>query len=303
MAAAPAVQFLPLWGRGTLRSRVEGANPMTRFLRAPILIGAVLVGGWILVALAAPLIAPFDPLRSVTALASPGAAAPGGGVFWMGTDFLGRDIFSRLIYGARPVLLLSSLATLTAYAVGVFGGMSAGYLGGITDAALSFLSNVILSFPVLVIYIVVIVALGASPVNVIIAVTFASAPAIFRIVRTLTRDLKSRDFVSAAILQGEPTWRILMVDILPNAAGPLIVDFCLRLGYTTIIIGVLGFLGLGLPPPAPDWGGMVNEGRAMAFAFPHLVIFPCLAISSLVLGLSLLADGLKEASQAPGGGR
>ena len=89
--------------------------------------------------------------------------------------------------------------------------------------------------------------------------------------------------------------RILTVDILPNAMGPLVVDFCLRLGYTTITIGALGFLGLGLPPPAPDWGGMVNDGRALAFAFPHLVVFPCLAISSLVLGLSLLADGLNEA--------
>jgi len=276
---------------------------MTHLLRAPIVIGAILVGGWILVALLAPVIAPFDPLKSLVALASPGAAAPGGGVFWMGTDFLGRDIFSRLIYGARPVLVLSTIATLTAYAVGVCGGMAAGYLGGLVDAALSFLANVILSFPVLVIYIVVIVALGASPINVVIAVTFASAPAIFRIVRSITADLRSRDFVAAAIIQGESLGRILLVEILPNATGPLVVDFCLRVGYTTIIIGVLGFLGLGLPPPAPDWGGMVNEGRALAFAFPHLVIFPCLAISSLVLGLSLLADGLKEGAQAPGGAR
>lgn len=274
---------------------------MRRYLKGPVLIGGLIVGGWILVALLAPLIAPFDPLRSIEPLASPGASAPGGGVFWMGTDFLGRDIFSRLIFGARPVLVLSTVATLTAYVVGVAGGMTAGYLGGLADAVLSFVANVILSFPVLVIYIVVIVALGASPLNVVIAVTFASAPAIFRIVRAITADLKSRDFVAAAVTQGETTARILLVEILPNATGPLVVDFCLRLGYTTIIIGALGFLGLGLPPPAPDWGGMVNEGRAMAFAFPHLVIFPCLAISSLVLGLSLLADGLKEAAEAPAG--
>jgi ABC-type dipeptide/oligopeptide/nickel transport system permease subunit len=280
---------LPAWARA--------------YARPPILIGGALVLGWILVALFAPLIAPFDPLKSMAPLAPPGAPAPGGGVLWLGADFLGRDILSRLLYGARPVIVVATLATLCAYAVGVFSGLLAGYLGGLVDGVLSFLANVILSFPVLVIYIVVIVALGASPLNVVVAVTFASAPAIFRIVRGLTQDLASRDFVAAAVTQGESVGHILLVEILPNAAGPLIVDFCLRLGYATIVIGALGFLGLGLPPPAPDWGGMVNEGRAMAFVFPHLVIFPCLAISSLVLGLSLVADGLTEASSAPGGAR
>jgi ABC-type dipeptide/oligopeptide/nickel transport system permease subunit len=271
---------------------------MKPFRRPTILIGAGLVGIWVLVAVFAPLLAPFDPLKSLTPLASPGAPAPGGGVFWLGTDLLGRDILSRLIYGARPVVALSTLATLTAYGVGVSAGLLAGYYGRWIDTGLSFLANVILSFPVLVLYIVVIVALGPSPINVVIAVTFASAPAVFRIVRTIAADLKQRDFIAAAVIQGESVGRILFIEILPNATGPLTVDFCLRLGYTTIIIGALGFLGLGLPPPAPDWGGMVNEGRALAFAFPHLVIFPCLAISSLVLGLSLLADGLNEARDA-----
>jgi len=271
---------------------------MKHLRRPTILIGAGIVGLWVLVALFAPLLAPFDPLKSLTPLAPPGAPAPGGGTFWLGTDLLGRDILSRLIYGARPVVALSTLATLTAYAVGVSAGLLAGYYGRWIDTGLSFLANVILSFPVLVLYIVVIVALGPSPINVVIAVTFASAPAVFRIVRTIAADLKQRDFIAAAVIQGESAWRILFIEILPNATGPLTVDFCLRLGYTTIIIGALGFLGLGLPPPAPDWGGMVNEGRALAFAFPHLVIFPCLAISSLVLGLSLLADGLNEARDA-----
>jgi ABC-type dipeptide/oligopeptide/nickel transport system permease subunit len=271
-------------------------------MRPTVWIGGTLVGLWVLVALFAPLIAPFDPLKSLSPLALPGAAAPQGGVLWLGGDLLGRDILSRLIYGARPVVALSLAATLSAYVVGVSAGLMAGYFGGWVDAVLSFLANVILSFPVLVLYIVVIVSLGASPLNVIIAVTFASAPAVFRIVRTIAADLKQRDFISAAVIQGESAWRILAVDILPNATGPLTVDFCLRLGYTIIIIGALGFLGLGLPPPAPDWGGMVNEGRALAFAFPHLVVFPCLAISSLVLGLSLLADGLNEARGAKGRG-
>ena len=268
---------------------------MDRLARPTVWIGGGLVILWVLVALLAPVLAPFDPLKSMTPLALPGARAPGGGVFWLGSDLLGRDILSRVIYGARPVVTLALAATCTAYAVGVSAGLAAGYFGGWIDAVLSFAANVILSFPVLLLYIVVIVALGASPLNVIIAVTFASAPAVFRIVRTLTAGLRRRDFVAAAVIQGEAPWRILLVDILPNTTGPLTVDFCLRLGYTTIVIGALGFLGLGLPPPSPDWGGMVNEGRALAFAFPHLVIFPCLAISSLVLGLSLLADGLNQA--------
>ena len=269
--------------------------------RPTMLMGGGLVAFWVIVALCAPVLAPFDPLKSLTPLASPGALAPNGGTFWLGTDLLGRDILSRLLYGARPVVVLSTIATLTAYGVGVSSGLAAGYFGGWIDAVLSFLANVILSFPVLLLYIVIIVSFGASPVNVIIAVTFASAPAVFRIVRTIAADLRQRDFVWAAILQGESTWRILAFDILPNATGPLSVDFCLRLGYTTITIGALGFLGLGLPPPASDWGGMVNEGRSLAFAFPHLVVFPCLAISSLVLGLSLLADGLND--PGPSGSR
>jgi ABC-type dipeptide/oligopeptide/nickel transport system permease subunit len=262
-------------------------------------IGAILVVGWIVVALLSGLLAPYDPLHSMQPLALPGAHGPGGETFWLGTDSLGRDILSRLIFGARTVVIVATMATLTAYAVGVTAGLVAGYFQGWVDAVLSFVSNVILSFPVLVLYIVIIVALGASVANVVIAVTFGSGPAIFRIVRALTIELRSRDFVAAAIIQGESTLRILAVEILPNATGPLVVDFCLRLGYTAITIGVLGFLGLGLPPPTPDWGGMVNEGRAMAFVFPHLVIFPCVAISSLVLGLSLLADGLRESSAQP----
>jgi peptide/nickel transport system permease protein len=189
---------------------------------------------------------------------------------------------------------------VTAYVVGVALGLIAGYWRGWIDAVLSYIANVVLSFPVLVLYIVIIVVVGSSPFNIVLAVTFGSAPAIFRIVRGITIDVSSRDFVASAVTQGESTWRIMLFDILPNASGPLAVDFCLRLGYTAITIGTLGFLGLGLPPPTPDWGTMVNEGRAMAIAFPHLVIFPCLAISSLMLGLSLLADGLREVSEAQG---
>ncbi len=259
-------------------------------------IGLSLIVFWILVALLADLIALYDPLAMIMRSVPPGTNAPDGGVFWLGTDHLGRDILSRIIYGSRRVLWYAPAATFCAYAVGIPMGLWAGYRRGMTDDVLSFMANVILSFPVLVLYVVIIATIGATGSNIVIAVTFASAPGIFRIVRGLALDLRNREYVFAAETRGEsPAW-IMFVEILPNARGPLIVDSCLRLGYVIITIGVLGFLGLGLPPPDPDWGGMVNDAKPMAMAFPHMAVFPCIAISSLVLGFNLLADGLREVS-------
>ena len=260
------------------------------------MVGAGLVLLWVLTALLAPLIAPFDPLANLQPMAKPFTEYAKGGTFWLGADHLGRDILSRIIWGSRTVLIYAPLATLCAYVVGIAMGLAAGYHRGWWDAILSQISNIILSFPVLVLYVIIIATIGASGINIVIAITFASAPGIMRIVRGLVLDLRNRDYVAAAQTRGEPAWRIMLVEILPNARGPLIVDACLRLGYVIITIGVLGFLGLGLPPPDPDWGGMINETRKMAMIFPHMTIFPCIAISSLILGFNLLADGLREIS-------
>ena len=261
------------------------------------MVGAFLVFFWVLVAILAPLLAPFDPNSSIQPFAKPGvAAAKGGGTFWLGTDHIGRDILSRIMWGSRTVLIYAPLATLSAYMVGILMGLAAGYRGGWVDDILSRIADIILSFPVLVLYIIIIATIGASGINIIIAITFASSPGIMRIVRGLVLDLRNRDYVAAAQTRGESDWKVMLVEILPNARGPLIVDACLRLGYVIITIGVLGFLGLGLPPPDPDWGGMVNETRQMAMAFPHMTLFPCIAISSLILGFNLLADGLREIS-------
>src|SRR5215475_6008145 len=258
------------------------------------LIGLGIILFWILAALAAPWLAPFPPNATLVPLAPPGTVFEGSKTFLLGTDHLGRDILSRILYGARTVLVYAPLATGCAYLVGMAMGLTAGYKRGWVDGLLSRLSDMVLSFPVLVLYVLIIATVGASAVNIVLAITFASAPGIMRIVRGLTLDLRQRDYVAAAQLRGESTLHIMLVEILPNALGPLIVDACLRLGYVTIAIGVLGFLGLGLPPPTPDWGSMINETRTMAQVFPWMALFPCLAISSLVLGLNLLADGLRD---------
>ncbi len=260
------------------------------------MIGAGVVLFWVLVAVLAPLIAPFEPNATYYPYAKPGMDRAGGGTFWLGADRIGRDILSRIIWGARTVLIYAPLATFSAYVLGILMGLAAGYKRGWVDEVLSRVGDVLLSFPVLVLYIVVIATVGASGVNIVIAITVAGAPGVMRIVRGLTLEIGSRDFVAAARIRGEPAWYIMAVEILPNARGPLIVDACLRLGYVTITIGVLGFLGLGLPPPDPDWGSMINDARGVAMAFPHMTVFPCIAISSLVLGFNLLADGLREIS-------
>ena len=307
-------------------SRAKSFGKALLLLReSPVgMIGAGIVVFWTLVAIFAPVIAPFPPNATLRPLALPGvdyileagrqifnqpvedvcrlimAGENEGkyycGFFWLGTDGIGRDILSRIIWGSQQVLIYAPLATLCAYTVGVPMGLAAGYKRGWIDDVLSFIANVILSFPVLVLYIIIITLIGASAINILIAVTFASAPGIMRIVRGLTLDLRNREYVFAAETRGEPTWWILFIEILPNARGPLIVDSMLRLGYTIITIGVLGFLGLGLPPPNPDWGKMISEFRSMILTFPHIAIFPCIAISSLVLGFNLLADGLREIS-------
>ena len=263
------------------------------------MIGSGIIVFWVLMAVLAPLISPFEPNATLVGYQKPFwwpgfQVAEGTQTFWLGTDNVGRDVLSRIIWGSQTVLIYAPLATFCAYAVGIMMGLAAGYYRGWVDDVLSRIADIILSFPVLVLYVIIIATFGASPLNIVVAIIFASSPGIMRIVRGLVLDLRNRDYVAAAQTRGEPSWRIMLIEILPNARGPLIVDACLRLGYVIITIGVLGFLGLGMPPPDPDWGGMVNETRQIAVAFPHMTLFPCLAISSLILGFNLLADGLRE---------
>jgi peptide/nickel transport system permease protein len=266
-----------------------------RLLReSPIgMIGAFLVAFWIAVAILAPWIAPHDPNESnMDALIDPSPSA----VNWLGTDNQGRDILSRIIWGSRTVLGVAPVAVLVAYAIGCLFGLLAGYYRGWVDQAINRVADIVLSFPAIILYIIVIMRLGPSALNIIMAVVFIAAPQIVRIVRGMTLELREQDYVAAAKMRGESALYIMLAEILPNARGPLIVDACLRMGYTTITIGVLGFLGLGLPPPDPDWGGMVKDTYAMMSIAPHMSLFPAMAITSLVVGFSLLADGIREIS-------
>jgi peptide/nickel transport system permease protein len=260
-------------------------------------IGATLVFFWLLMAVSAPFLPLMDPNEPIAPFTLPFSEKKDI-FFWLGTDFKGRDMLSRDIWGCQRVIVWGVTATLVAYIVGTAFGLIAGYLGGWWDEVISFLANILLSFPVMVLFILILNYLGQSGFNIVIAVTFASAPAIMRIVRGLALDIKSRDYVYAAQTRGEhPIW-IMVIELLPNVRGPIIVDACLRLGYTTVAITTLTFLGLGLQPPDPDWGLMIKEAAntAMIFKFSYMLIIPALSVSTLILGFNLMADGLREMS-------
>ena len=258
--------------------------------------GLFLVLFWVVMAILAPILPLNPPNEILVPLQKIGAVAPDGGTFWLGTDHKGRDILSRLIWGAQKVLIWATFATFVAYVIGMLMGVAAGYLGGWADEIVSFIANIFLSFPFIILCIIIVAQLGASGFTIVIAVTFASAPQIMRIVRGLVLDLKTRDYIFAAQTRGESPWYIMLIELLPNARGPLIVDACLRLGYTTVAIATLGFLGLGLPPPDPDWGLMIKEAVPLGAFAGHSMYLPAAALSSLILGFNLLADGLREIS-------
>ncbi|UCE30423.1 MAG: ABC transporter permease [Burkholderiales bacterium] len=260
-------------------------------------LGATLVFAWLILAVSAPLLPLADPNAPIAPFTGM-LTEKKGHLFLLGADLKGRDMLSRTIWGAQRVLVWGVTATLVAYLVGAVLGLLAGYLGGWWDEVISFVANVLLSFPIMVLYILVLNAIGASGFNIIIAVTFASAPAIMRIVRGLTMDIKTRDYVFAAQTRGESPIYIMAWELLPNVRGPVIVDACLRLGYTTVAITTLTFLGLGLQPPDPDWGLMIRESASTGLIpkFSYQLIVPALSVSTLILGFNLMADGLREIS-------
>jgi peptide/nickel transport system permease protein len=269
-------------------------------------IGLTIVLFWVFVAVFAPLLSSYTPLDMDWKAPNQGPSR----AHILGTDELGRDLWSRLMYGARVVLVILPISetlwipggtalwgVFVALFVGTTLGLMSGYYGGWIDEIVMRLLDAMMAIPIILLFLIIMTALGASAVNVVIAITIVGTPGIARLVRSLALDIRTREYIRAAETRGENPWYIMFVEILPNARGPIIVDAMLRVGYAIFAMGTLGFLGLGLPPPSPDWGSMVAKGREFILqGSPWAALWPSLAIASLVVGLNLLADGLREES-------
>jgi peptide/nickel transport system permease protein len=259
------------------------------WLRQPIAVtGVALVGGWILIAVLAPLIAPFDPIApSAQLFITPSAHH----VF--GTDELGRDILSRVLWGSRVSLPLAVLLVTGSVLIGGTLGALAGYFGGVVDAAIMRLADLVFAFPVILLAMAVTASLGPGLRNAVIAVMAVAWPSYARVVRGLVTSLGSADYVSATRLFGASTPRALVKDVLPNIAGPVIVLATVDIGRAVLLLSALSFLGLGAQPPMAEWGSMVATG-IQYFDRWWLAMFPGLAIFSVVLGFSFLGDSLRD---------
>jgi peptide/nickel transport system permease protein len=268
--------------------------------------GLAIVLFWVIVAVFAPLFTQYTPLEQDWKAPKQGPSS----AHILGTDELGRDLWSRMIYGARVILVQMPITAdlwipggtalwgvIIALMVGMTLGLLGGYYGGWIDEIIMRLLDAMMAVPIILLYMIIMAALGASAINVVIAITIVGTPGIARLVRSLTLDIRTREYIRAAETRGESPWHIMFVEILPNARGPIIIDAMLRVGYAIFAMGTLGFLGLGIPPPSPDWGSMVAKGREFILTgSPWATLWPCIAIASLVVGLNLLADGLREES-------
>ena len=254
-------------------------------------VGAILVLLFVLTALFANVIAPHDPLstNSRASLATPG------GTYWLGADFMGRDMFSRIVYGARISLAVAVGATLLGGILGVAIGLMSGFVGGWFDLATQRLMDIMQSLPLLVMALVMAASLGPSLENTIIAIAIPLVPSVARVVRSSTLSLREQPFVEAARAIGMGEIRIAVRHVLPNTLAPLIVLGTAQLGSAILTEASLSFLGLGIPEPYPSWGRMLSESAAeYVRTAPWLVIFPGVAISLTVFGTNLLGDALRD---------
>lgn len=261
-----------------------------RAWRQPLgIIGLLIAVTWLLVAVLAPVIAPADPLAE----AFPRLQAPSG-AHLMGTDANGRDVFSRLLFGAQTTIPLVMLLVFASLLIGSFLGAIAGYFGGWIDETIMRITDLVMAFPTTILAMVVAASLGASLLNAVLAALIVSWPQYARVMRSIVMGIRNGNYVIAGRLLGISPWRSLLRDIVPNAVGPMLVLASLDVGSATLLLSGLSFLGLGAKPPTPEWGAMISSGIGQ-FENWWIGMFPGLAILSMVLAFNFLGDALRDA--------
>ncbi|MBN9253593.1 MULTISPECIES: ABC transporter permease [unclassified Mesorhizobium] len=281
--AEPAVRRQPIdIATGGLRARLPAITPSTA-------IGLAVLAFWVACAIIGPSLVPFDPYAEdfLAMMAPPDA------VHWFGTDQLGRDVFSRVVVGARDILLVAPLATLAGVGAGSIIGLVLGTLGGMADAIGARLLDSVMALPFIVLVTMALVAIGPSNVTVILVIAIAYAPLVARTVRTAAREQRERDYVDAARLAGEGPLAIMFLEILPNVRETILIELVTRLGYAFFSIATLSFLGLGIQPPSADWGLAIADGYGFLTGGKWwVVVFNSAAIISLVMATNLIAQGI-----------
>ena len=278
-------------GAGTGAAALRPAV-VRRLLRRPAaVVGLVVIVAFIVIALGASIIAPYDPIATsfATVRKAPSAA------HWFGTDEIGRDVLSRVVFGARASLLAGVVSVLISISVGVPVGLLAGYAGGMTDMLISRITDALLACPFLILAIALAAFLGPSLTNAMIAIGISATPVFIRLTRGTTLAVKAEDFVLAARAIGNAPWRIAIRHVLPNIVPPLLVQATLAIAAAVIAEASLSFLGLGQQPPQPSWGSMLNTAKNYIDNAPWMAIWPGISIFLLVLSFNVVGDGLRDA--------
>ena len=268
------------------------ANTLRRLLRRPsAALGVIVIASFVIIALGAAVIAPYDPVATSfsTVRKAPSIA------HWFGTDEIGRDVLSRVVYGARASLLAGVMSVLISISVGVPVGLLAGYAGGVTDMLISRATDALLACPFLILAIALAAFLGPSLTNAMIAIGISATPVFIRLTRGTTLAVKAEDFVLAARAIGNAPWRIAIRHVLPNIVPPLLVQATLAIAAAVIAEASLSFLGLGQQPPQPSWGSMLNTAKNYIDNSPWMAIWPGVSIFLLVLAFNVVGDGLRDA--------
>ena len=279
------------WSGGLARLKLIYSNPSGAIGATLLLLNLVLV-------LIGPAAAPY----SETKLNSLYTLNPPSSQFWFGTDEFGRDVFSRILHGARPTLVLAFASTLVGVAVGSAIGLAAGYYGGKIDEILMRLMDGFMAFPTLILAMLIVTMLGPDPINVTISIAVVFFPRAARVVRSVALQIRTQEFVDAARVRGESDHYIIFREMLPNAWNVIVVELSIRLSYAILLAASLAFLGVGYQPPSPAWGLMVKEGKEYIQIASWLVIFPSLAVASASIGAVLLGDSIKQLLAYRGGG-